>query len=168
MINHHKKILNIGCGNETYGTDFVDKYPMRKDIKKCDLDREKLPYKNNTFDVVFSKNFFEHIKNQGQVLKEMVRVTKKGGKIVVITDNASFLFWKKDVYPEGYGQEDQHFSLFTPEHMANHFKTLNLKNIKVKYRSGFVKHFHSKVLLHSLSYLFPNFFCSTIEAQATK
>jgi len=29
-----KRILNIGCGNDTYGTDFLDLYPKRKEVKK--------------------------------------------------------------------------------------------------------------------------------------
>jgi hypothetical protein len=29
-----RKILNVGCGEETYGTHFVDFYPSRKDVIK--------------------------------------------------------------------------------------------------------------------------------------
>lgn len=57
-----KRILNIGCGNDTYGTDFVDLYPQRKEVKKCMIDSEKLPYSKNTFDEVRMYFVFEHLK----------------------------------------------------------------------------------------------------------
>ena len=37
-----RRVLNVGCGKDTYGTDFVDKYPSRKDVIKYDIDQEGL------------------------------------------------------------------------------------------------------------------------------
>ncbi|HKZ42047.1 MAG TPA: class I SAM-dependent methyltransferase, partial [Candidatus Hodarchaeales archaeon] len=70
------RILNVGCGNDTYGTDFVDLYPVRDDVIRCDVEKEKLPFRDNTFDEVFSGNIFEHLKNPNLVLREMSRVLK--------------------------------------------------------------------------------------------
>jgi len=139
-----KRILNIGCGKETYGTDFVDLYPQRKEVKEVNLDYEKLPYKNNTFEEVYSAFLFEHLKDPHKVLLEMKRVLKKGGKIILITDNAGFLgFHTKDtlwwkVHNGGYnklsgrGEGDLHFGLFTLSHIITHLKEAGFRNIKVK------------------------------------
>jgi len=136
------RILNVGCGNDTYGTDFIDMYPMRKEVRRCDIENEKLPFKDNTFDEVYSENFFEHLKNPSNVLKEMRRVLKHGGKLVVITDNAGF--WAFHIAgatthyggyeKKSFGKLDRHFGLFTPWHLKNHFEDIGLKNIMYKYR----------------------------------
>lgn len=142
------RILNVGCGNETFGTDFVDKYPQRKEVLKCDIDNEDLPFANNLFDIVYSKNIFEHLKNPNSAIRKMLRVLKKGGKLVLITDNAGYIFHhidlssisddrashQKDEHYRGYGIEDRHFSLFTSLHLIHHFNEFGLKNIRWKYR----------------------------------
>lgn len=132
------KILNVGSGPSTYGTDFVDLYPKRKEVVKCDVDSKKLPYKKETFDAVYSQCLFEHIKNHGFVLSEMQRVLKKEGKIILITDNAMFFpfYFKRGFHHggyEGYGKADRHYALFTEEHLKNFFNDLNFKNIQVNY-----------------------------------
>ena len=50
-----KRILNVGCGNDTFGTDFIDLYPMKKGVIKSDIDNEMFPFPNNSFDVIYSK-----------------------------------------------------------------------------------------------------------------
>ncbi len=135
-----KRILNIGCGNETYGTDFVDLYPPknRPEVKKVDIQKQKLPYPDNTFDEVYSKCLLEHCINPGEVLKEMVRVLKKGGKIRVITDNANYWTFalKNSLHRGSYEQEkseDRHYILFTDWHLKNYMRKLGMKKVKVKY-----------------------------------
>jgi ubiquinone/menaquinone biosynthesis C-methylase UbiE len=47
-------------------------------------DAEQLPYADGSFDLVFCQCSFHHMPKPGLVLKEMVRVTKPEGRIVVI------------------------------------------------------------------------------------
>ncbi|MCU0641421.1 MAG: methyltransferase domain-containing protein [Candidatus Margulisbacteria bacterium] len=145
------KILNVGCGNQTYGTDFVDLYPQRPGVAKCDVDREKLPYADASFDEVYSDNMMEHLKNPNLVLSEMVRVLKKGGRLVIITDNASFWAYHLGAkthyggYEERLGQtEDRHYALYTAWHLTNHFRALGLQAIEREYL--LIKHKHSSRL----------------------
>jgi len=69
------KILNLGCGNDTYGTDFLDIYPTRPEVIKHDLTKGRLPYKDNTFDEVFSKNLFEHLPDPSCSIYHLDRIT---------------------------------------------------------------------------------------------
>ena len=47
---------------------------LEKMLSKCDVDTEKLPFPDNYFDEVYSKNLLEHLRNPGFALKEMIRV----------------------------------------------------------------------------------------------
>lgn len=124
-----RKILNVGCGPETYGTDFVDFYPSSLEVIKCDVDKERLPYPNNSFDEVYSRNLLEHTSNPFHVLQEMKRVLKKGGKLIIITDNAGFILYHIPIFEHifaqhnknkyRYGKKDKHYFLFTPLHLWN-------------------------------------------------
>ena len=50
-------------------------------------DAEDLPFEDNTFDVVFCRYLLEHVSQPVQVLKEMRRVLKLGGKVFVQENN---------------------------------------------------------------------------------
>jgi len=127
------RILNIGCGQQTYGTDFIDIIKYRPEIKICNVSKNKLPYKDDTFDVVYSRSLFEHLINPNQVLKEMVRVTKRGCKVIVITDNASFIgFAFLKTHLKNFQDPSRHYSLFTKLHVRNHFEIVGLNDIKVE------------------------------------
>ena len=142
-----KKILNVGCGNDTYGTDFVDLYPSRPEVKKCHFDEKKLPYKNNTFDEVFCKGVIEHVKDPGRLIREMKRVLKKHGKLVIITDNAHFLgfhiigtmhtggYEKHGRVGGGSGSKDRHYSFYTINHLKNHLEMAGMKEIRINYKT---------------------------------
>jgi SAM-dependent methyltransferase len=145
------KILNVGCGKQTYGTHFVDAYPLRKEVIKCNVDHQKPPFPNDFFDVVYSSSLFEHLSNPLFVLKEMKRVLKQNGRIVLLTDNAhSWNFVVGDAHSGGYekrarGKGDQHYSLFNAWHLKNWFKKVGLIVEDVHYveddyiSNGFIK-----------------------------
>jgi len=142
-----KRILNVGCGNDRYGTNFIDLYPSRHEVIKCNIDEEKLPFPANTFDEVFVKSLIEHLKNVGFFLSDVKRVLKNGGKVIVITDNAHFLGYhiKGTMHTGGYerhgrigggsGSFDRHYALFTPNHLRNYLETSGFKNIEIRYET---------------------------------
>jgi SAM-dependent methyltransferase len=135
-----KRILNAGCGNDTYGTDFTDKYPQRKEVKKCDQDRNKIPFPDNTFDEVVFQGVAEHLRNVGFAMEEIYRVLKPDGKFFLSTDNANYFGWSVGKTHLGgynsasiFGDKNKHFSLFTSFHLEEHAKAVGFRNIKVKY-----------------------------------
>lgn len=134
------KILNVGCGNQIYGTHFLDLYPQRPDVIRCDVENEPFPFEEGYFDEVYSENLLEHLRNPGRVLSEMVRVLKIGGRLTIITDNASFWAFHlgAKTHYGGYearqgDTEDRHYSLYTSWHLYNHFRALGLKDIELGY-----------------------------------
>ena len=89
-----KRILNLGCGDDTYGTDFVDNEKTRKYVKQVNIDYQKLPYKDSTFDEVFCYQVMQHLKNPEFALREARRVLKPHGILTVFTINRDFFGWK--------------------------------------------------------------------------
>src|SRR6202035_5133821 len=85
--------LNIGCGGRELSgwlnTDYAPALPMvmHLDIKRC------FPFKEETFDYIFSEHVIEHISYQGGVkmLMECFRILKKSGKIRISTPDLAFL-----------------------------------------------------------------------------
>ncbi len=98
-----KKILDVGCGTggfliearklgaEVFGID-----PSKVAVEICQAKSienvqvgvgEILPYPYNFFNVVYCYTVLEHVKDVEKTLKEVVRVTKKRGKIYIHTPN---------------------------------------------------------------------------------
>jgi len=93
-------VLDIGCGpgvigaevakrvNEVIGVD-INEARYNANIFKDDYhfvcsNSKELPFKDNTFDLVYSRFLFQHIPALAkQTLKEMHRVCKQGGVILV-------------------------------------------------------------------------------------
>lgn len=135
-----KRILNCGCGTDTYGTDFTDKYPQRPEVKKCNQDKDKLPYPNGAFDEVKFGCVIEHLRNPGFAMEEIYRVLKKNSKLFLVTDNANYWGWSVGgthlgIYNKAriYDAENKHYSLYTSNHLIEHAKAVGFRNIKIKY-----------------------------------
>ena len=94
-------ILDAGCGEGALlkrlscagyknlnGCDINDKNVKFKKmkLKKSDLNI-KLPYKNESFDVVFSVENIEHLENPWGFIKEIHRVLKPKGTFILSTPN---------------------------------------------------------------------------------
>ena len=87
-------IMDFGCGSKPYknlfqfekylGVDFNNPgHPHLNEEIDVFYDGLYLPFPNDHFDSVFSSEVFEHIFNLPEVLKELNRVVKPGGKILI-------------------------------------------------------------------------------------
>lgn len=56
-------------------------------LNKFRADATQLPFRENTFDLVFSQGLMEHPEDREQLLKEQIRVAKSGGYILVDIPN---------------------------------------------------------------------------------
>ncbi len=92
------RLLDLGCGRGEFlhgfaGQGFraqgVDRarpsqprFPER--VALADYEKEKLPFADGSFDVLFSKSVFEHIVDIGRVLRECQRVLTPGGRMIAM------------------------------------------------------------------------------------
>ncbi len=58
---------------------------------------DKLPCSDNEYDYIYSCHSFEHFEDQEKVLKEWLRVIKKGGYICMIHPDVEFTHYQKGV-----------------------------------------------------------------------
>lgn len=65
----------------------VAKENIGSNVYFCQGDAHILPFKDNQFDIVFCRYVLEHVVNPIQVLQEMKRVLRLGGKIFVQENN---------------------------------------------------------------------------------
>jgi 2-polyprenyl-3-methyl-5-hydroxy-6-metoxy-1,4-benzoquinol methylase len=67
-------------------------YPLAPELgdipaREANLNAGKLPYDDNTFDVITCTEVFEHIENAHPIVREMFRILKPGGIVMVSTPN---------------------------------------------------------------------------------
>jgi SAM-dependent methyltransferase len=53
----------------------------------ADLEQDRLPFKANSFDTVIAADFLEHVQNVGNIMKEIHRVLKPKGRLIVSIPN---------------------------------------------------------------------------------
>lgn len=99
-IGDNDKVLEVGCGKgryinrlncDRYACDIADasKYINGKfSIGSC----LRLPYDDNSFDVVFSSEVLEHSIFPDNAVKELIRVARPGGKVLIIDKDKKVKF----------------------------------------------------------------------------
>lgn len=69
--------------------NLIKKYPkFKKYVTTKVLDATKLPYKDNSFDLVICNHVIEHILNYTTAINEIYRILKKSGYIYLATPNS--------------------------------------------------------------------------------
>jgi 2-polyprenyl-3-methyl-5-hydroxy-6-metoxy-1,4-benzoquinol methylase len=102
------KLLDVGCGSgklypfvrerlSAYvGVDLVryDGFPSGADWVEANLDQPPLPLASEFADVVVAVEAIEHLENPRAFMRELVRLTRSGGTVVVTTPNQLSLLSK--------------------------------------------------------------------------
>ena len=90
---------------------------------------DKLPFQSSTFDTVFWGDNIEHVFAPAEILKEIHRVLKKNGRVILSTPNQSY--WRYRLYmlmhgelPKTEGDENhpwdwEHIRFFSPKILKN-------------------------------------------------
>lgn len=104
LAKNSSSILDLGCGDGTrlnllaesnktaVGIDLSQtaikmarsSYPNLRFLK---ADLERIPLEDESFDLIYSAFVLEHLSNSKQVIKEVIRVLKKDGFLVLIAPN---------------------------------------------------------------------------------
>jgi ubiquinone/menaquinone biosynthesis C-methylase UbiE len=103
-----RHILEFGAGVGMYASQFQRRFAaqvvafdielervrlMHQDIEAVSVAAgEALPYPDARFDVVFSNEVIEHVQDDVQAAREMVRVTKSGGYVMLFCPNRWYPF----------------------------------------------------------------------------
>lgn len=137
------RVLDIGCaygfllkafeekGFKTYGLDIAS-FALKKARKYCqaklfkvDISCEKIPIKNNFFDIVISIFSLEHIENYSFMLRECFRVLKIGGLLYILIPANKRWFG-----------DDHHINYFTQESLVYALKKKGFSIIKIGEEGG--------------------------------
>jgi len=75
-------------GLDVYGIDISPEaanFENGLDIKICDVENEKFPFPDNTFDIIYTKSFIEHLLSRENFLEEAYRVLKPNDIFLTLT-----------------------------------------------------------------------------------
>jgi len=105
-IDPKSKILDVGCGGgflsnplselghdvigldiSNESLDIAKKFDKSKRVKYITADARKIPLPDNSFDVIISMDFLEHVKEVQAVVDEISRLLKPGGLFFFHTFN---------------------------------------------------------------------------------
>lgn len=93
------KLLDMGCGRGDFSnafssvgmqvsavdySDSITNNYKNIEFEKCDFTKDKLPYADSTFDVIFSKSVVEHLYYPELLFSEAKRILKPGGIIITM------------------------------------------------------------------------------------
>lgn len=96
----YPRLLDIGSGKgnhlmgfsrlgfKVYGLDKRKEFAKILkdfDIRECDIEKDRFPFRSNFFDFVFPKSVIEHVRNVDNFVEQTFRVLKPGGIAILLT-----------------------------------------------------------------------------------
>ena len=111
-----RRVLDVGCGVGMYTSAFRRSTPavfgieveFARAVEACPRAQgivqavgETLPFADASFDVVFSHEVLEHVRDDQRCAQEMVRVVRPGGRILIFVPNRLYPFETHGIYVRG-------------------------------------------------------------------
>jgi len=162
-----RRILDLGCGNKKLAhKDRFPNYNFKGEVigldlnnteqtdVVCNLNKEKIPFEANTFDIVYTHHCLEHIENIVKVLLDIHRVLKKGGYFLIRVPHISYIDSMGDL---------THIRLFSYSSLnfltqGDHAQLKNSEMFKLIKRKIVFGRIHRSVGIEFLANLFPNIY----------
>lgn len=156
QIKPQARILDAGCGSGLVSRFLKDREPSSsitaidysdirvaqakknnppqyQDIQFEQADLNKLPYEDNSFDLVVSRFVYEYLPDPVATTKELRRVLKPGGRIYLVDLDGLFLnFWTND---QEFNQTLKDFSnkleidLYVGRKLSSYINLAGFKNV---------------------------------------
>lgn len=128
------RVLDFGSGSGAFGGIIhgmgykdifscdIDNYlaegikPFFKDFRKLDSSFDRFPWPDDFFDVVTAWEVFEHLENPHHALREIHRILRPGGVLIVSIPNvfhivSRLIFLKRGLFPR-WNETNNHISIF--------------------------------------------------------
>ena len=134
-------------GLEVYGLDMSEeifKISKIKNVSIANLEKDKISFPDNTFDVIFSKSFVEHLDNPENFMLESRRVLKKDGIIITLVPD-----W-----------ESQYKTFYDDHTHKTPYTLFGLKDLHIMYGFNNVDCIKFRQLPIVWKYPFINYFCN--------
>lgn len=141
----HGRVLDVGCGAgglRPFLHDIIESYagvdaiqyeglPPGIAFMRADLNRDPIPVPDHSVDVAISIETIEHLENPRAFVRELVRIAKPGGWIVVTTPNQRSLVSLGALLLKG------HFSAFgAPNYPAHQTALLDTDLSRIAAENG--------------------------------
>lgn len=147
--NQPMRVLDVGCNSGWFLNEVsralnksechgIDLFPAaikygQKHYPKLKLklaDAQKLPYKDNSFDLIICTEVVEHVVDLPKMLREMSRVAKPGAQVIIEVDSGNFVFrtlwpiWEKTF---GKAWDHAHMSSYSNEMLEREMPKAGLR-----------------------------------------
>lgn len=163
-------ILDVGCGNGWVAKEFLPKgkqvysldisvtnpalatklYPNEKHFG-ITADSFHLPFNDNLFDCVIASEIIEHVFDPSAFIKELFRVVKKGGRLIVTTPYREKLIYYLCIHCNQKTPANAHIYSFDEMKLESLYSGNDLE--KFKYET-----FGNKLLIFLRTYVIFQFF----------
>ena len=127
-MNSSSKLLDLGSGNGSFvnvcnenGFNAVGLDGSKDNI---DFEKDQLKFDNDTFDIITLVSVIEHINNPSNILKEIFRVLKKGGIVIIVTPNFKYSF-------RNFYDDPTHIRPYSHKSIDTLMKLYEFKTLKV-------------------------------------
>ena len=135
-----QKLVDIGCGRGDFLCNFkklglnasgVDleyspsDFLKDIDVRYVDIERDSIPFDDETFDVVFSKSVIEHMNDPENCLREAYRILKPGGVAIIMAPD-----WISNM--KIYFDDHTHRTPFTVDSMRDALKMFGFIDVNAE------------------------------------
>jgi ubiquinone/menaquinone biosynthesis C-methylase UbiE len=163
-------ILDVGCGNGWVAKEFLSK---RKTVVSLDIsvtnpaivnklysnpkhfgvaaDSFHLPFNDNSFDCVIASEIIEHVYDPSEFVKELFRVVKKGGRLIITTPYKEKLIYYLCIHCNQKTPANAHIHSFDEKKLESLFSGSDLESFKYET-------FGNKVFIFLRTYFIFQFF----------
>jgi len=124
--------LNLGCGQfpkEGYINIDIDRASRADFI--CDLARPPYPFRDGSVESIVAEHVLEHMENPFEVMKELRRIMKPGGELIIKVPHFTRAFTHPD-HKRGFDVSFPYY--FSPEFKGGYAQVeFELKSLRLKW-----------------------------------